>query len=306
LDPDPGLIFITGGPGVIGHRVAVRLLNAGYTKIRLGVHDVSTVEDLNKLGAEVADFNWDLESTYDSALKGVKSVLCAPPYEKRWEDKFPAFVAACDRAYVKHFVKLSFYHARTNKDIFKDVPLVQAHAKCDRFLAGFGIGYTILGATHLMSNPLVYQGRELRKDQTPAVFYGSTQGKKVNYVSPNDIADVAMHALLAPKSHFKKEYTLTGPEAIADNDVAILLGKFLDKSIMYVDQPLHTFEDGEKMSGDPKWMVRDFVALEKIKATGAEEDLVISDDIQKICDHPAETFEKYLERKDDMTPLELP
>lgn len=47
-------------------------------------------------------------------------------------------------------------------------------------------------------------------------------------------------------------------------------------------------------------------ALEKIKATGNEETLAfISDDVEKICGHKAETYEEYLQMAEWMTDVEL-
>jgi len=80
LEPESGLIFVTGGCGVIGHWVALRLLNSGYPRVCLGTMARDKVVNLNKLGAEIADFSWNLEETYAKALQGVKSVLCTIPY----------------------------------------------------------------------------------------------------------------------------------------------------------------------------------------------------------------------------------
>jgi len=169
-----------------------------------------------------------------------------------------------------------------------------------------GIPYTILAASHFMSNPMVFQGNEIMKDQKPAVFYGSSGGKGVNYVSPNDVAEVAVRVLFDPRSHLGKEYTLTGPAAITDQSVAELLGKQFNKPVMYVDQPIKTFEDAERKGGEPDWVVKDIVALERIKASGKEEHVsFISKDIETLCGHEPENFEAYLQAKDYMTPREL-
>jgi uncharacterized protein YbjT (DUF2867 family) len=271
----------------------------------VGVPHPDAAEGLNKLGAEAADFDWTNDATYDHALDGVKSVMCTAPYIEKWQERFPAFLQACKNAGVKHIVKVSFYHARSSGDVFQDVPFVRAHGDCDDMLSKSGVSYTILAATHFMSNPFVFQGQDLRKDQKPATFYGASQGKGVNYVSPNDVAEVAVRALLEPKAHFNKEYTLTGSETITDQLVADLLSKYLGKPIMYVDQPAHTFEDEEKMGGDPEWLIKDLVALEKIKASGKEEDAsFVTNDIDNICGHKAETYEEYLLGKDFMTVIE--
>jgi len=305
LDPTSGLIFVTGGTGPVGHRIALRLADAGYVKVRIGVHHPDANEDLAKLGVDVATFDWKDEDTYAPALAGVKSVMCTAPYVANWQQRFPAFLRACHQAGVKHIVKLSFYHARSSGDVFQDVPLVRAHGDCDELLANSGIAYTILAATHFMSNPFVFQGENLRADQKPATLFGASGEKGINYVSPNDVAEISVHALMEPKPHYNKEYTITGPEAIKDQAVAGYLSKYLNKPIMYVDQPLHTFEDQEKAAGDPEWLIKDLVALEKIKASGAEEDAsFVSKDFETICGHPAEKYEDYLSNTRTMTKIE--
>jgi uncharacterized protein YbjT (DUF2867 family) len=332
LDNDPGKIFVTGGTGVIGHRVAMRLLKAGYKDVRFGCHpNTAQLNDLAAAaeGAEVVEFAWDDDASYEPALRGVKSVLCTIPYSENWWMHFPTFLRACKSAGVKHIIKVSFYHARVAGDEFQDVPLVKHHGQCDEMLihmvqppvhvddvhseevdvaADYShpkMSYTILYASHLMSNPFTFQGAELRDTNNPSTLYGSSHNMGINYVSPNDVAEAAVRCLLEPRMHYDKEYTLTGPEAITDNQVADLLSKYLMKPIMYVDQPLRIFREEVKKLGDPDWMVEDLLALEKIKAMGKEEDnTFISHDFQKICGRQAESFETYLRQTDMMVPLE--
>lgn len=333
LDADPGLIFVTGGTGVIGHRVALKLLDAGYEHIRLGTAHADKLADMSKRGAQIADFSWSHEETYEKALEGVKSVLCTIPYTKDWDKHFPAFLDACKEAGVKHFIKLSFYHARIGGDPMQQIPLVQAHGTCDDLLiksftsrisnvmtedvdvgilpevpVDFGhphMSYTIFYASHYMSNPFLLQNKELHSG-VPGTFYGANGNHGVNYVSPNDIAEVAVRVLLEPRKHYNKEYTLTGPEAIVDQQVADLLSKHLKMPIMYVDQPLHEFTRELKFGGGAAWMARDMAAMEKVKGTGIEEkEEFKSDDIKEICGREAQSFKEYLEDKDMMTQIEL-
>lgn len=326
LDPDAGLIFVTG-EGVVGHRVAMKLLNAGYPQVRLAAHNPDHLERFNKMGAELADFAWDNEVTYATALDNVKTVVCTVPYTMDWHKHFPAFLKACEKAGVRHFIKLSFYHARRSGDPFQEVPLVKQHGDCDDLLirelspsidnAGqadtdvgveFGtphMGYTIIAASHYMSNPFFFQGQELHNKMKPAAYYGASGNKGVNYVSPNDVAECVVRVALEPRAHYNKEYTITGPEAITEQTVAALLSKHLGKPVMYVDQPVREFEIENRLGGEPEWMVRDLVAMEEIKATGTEESVgFLTDDFEKICGHKPQTFEEYLVDTDMMTPME--
>ena len=329
LDPDAGKIFITGGTGVIGHRVAQRILESGYQDVRLGAHKAASLEDLHKLGAEITEFDWDKEDTYASALRGVKSVLVTIPYKEGWSTHFPAFLEACKESCVKHIIKLSFYHANNPDDLFQAVPLIREHGKCDEQLVNMVVppceitpvmaadadvaiefrrtrmSYTILYASHLMSNPLTFQGKELRDDMIPSTIFGASHGHGINYVSPNDLAEVAVRCLLEPRQHYDKEYTITGPGPITDEQVADLLTKYLEKPIMYVDQPLRIFTNTVKVVAEQKWMADDLAGIEEIKATGKEEDpSFVSSDFEEICGHPPETFEEYLRRTEVMVPVE--
>lgn len=305
IDPDAGKIFITGGNGPLGHRVATKLLRAGFPDLRLGAHRPEDMEDKSEKGAEVVRFVWEDPETYKKALDGVKTVFCTAPYHRGWKENFEPFLDACKDAGVQHIVKFSFYHAQSQADHFHLVPLVKDHGYCDHLLVKSGITFTILEATHLMSNPFVLRGNELRSSQKPAVLFGASRNKGVNYVGPNDIAECATRAILDPMRHKNRIYTLTGSSTITEQEVCGLLGDYLNKPVMYIEQPIQTLKDSEKKSGDPEWMIEDMVTLEMVKASGYEVDPgFATKDIENICGHPPETFSMYLQSSEFMSPVE--
>jgi len=126
----------------------------------------------------------------------------------------------------------------------------------------------------------------------------------VNYVSPNDVAEVAVRALLAPKEHHRTGYTLTGPSAIKDEEFAAAISKSLGKSVRYEDQTLAEFCLNVKAT---EWgPALDVAYLEQVKATGTEEDLTfVTKHVFKVCGRSAETVEQYLANRASMTPAEL-
>ena len=152
--------------------------------------------------------------------KHVTTVFVSTPTTRVFDKHFKPFVAACKMAHVHRIVKLSWYHALRSRaedpthcfedpdyflshDNFHDVPLVYQHALCDGDLIVGGFDCTILFASHLMSNALVYQGVALNEEKQ---FYGASGGMGVNYVSPNDVADIAVRAILDPKTHKRQGY----------------------------------------------------------------------------------------------------
>jgi uncharacterized protein YbjT (DUF2867 family) len=310
FDRSAGKIFVTGGHGILGYRVASRLLKAGFPSVRVGALHPEEMEDLNKLGAEVADFAWSEDELYETALQDIRTVFCTPPHHEGWDLEFELFLKACQKADVKHIVKVSFCRASESvldHSLLEQVPLIKKHFACDELLMKSGISYTILGASHLMSNPLVYQGKFLKAEEGGVgVMYGASEGRAVNYVSPNDVAEAAVRALLAPLDHVDKIYNLTGPLAVKEEEVANLFAEVFHHPVLYKDQGLEFFEREEMKSGDPSWLVEDLVQLEKIKATGREGYVTfLSKDFERMCGHAGETYESYLLNKDDMSPLEL-
>lgn len=174
-------------------------------------------------------------------------------------------------------------------DGFHNVPLVHKHALCDGDLVlqkRFEV--TLLFATHLMSN-IFRCGLERKALGDKHEFYGASAGKGVNYVSPNDVADVAVKAI-CEKTHQRQAYTLTGPNPLTDTEVATLLTEQLGTPITYVENPLNFFD-------------KDTAALEQVKATGLEENFP-KGDFKKVVGRDAETFEGYLKATERMTPVE--
>ena len=237
FDHSSGPIFITSDNGVVGRRVATHLIQANYPTTRVGYRDLESVQDL--LDAERVRFVWEDKSSYPKALEGIKYVFCSMPHHTPgWDEYFPKFLKACKKAGVKHIVKLSFYHAvKCQAEIlrtagmassvdnpFLHVPLIKKQGCCDMRLVKSGIDYTILFPSHLMSNPLVYQGEKLRNEHK---IVGASNDRGVNYVSPNDVAEVVVKCLLSPSEHKRVGYTLTGSCAISDDEVAGLISKTL-------------------------------------------------------------------------------
>lgn len=323
FDPTAGKIFVTSGTGVIGYRVAVSLLEAGYKNVRVGIWkgdrqgmDASfgqqVADVLEAKGAEVFEFDWSDESDYPIVLKDVKTVFCSLPHIENWSEAFPSFLQECKRVKVEHFVKISFLRpthsfkgvADVARQYRENVPFVSFHGTCDDLLElaknNSRISYTILCCSHLMSTPLLMQGNILRQEHK---YITASYGMGVNYVSPNDVADAAVVVLLNQRPHRNKIYNLTGSGPIKDSQVAALLTQFYGTDIEHIQLGYHEYAASVKKRGLPEWQVRDSAAFERMKASGIDEiGSSYTDDLKLLIGKEPETFKDYLTNKSCMRP----
>lgn len=324
FDGSLGKIFVTSGTGVVGYRVALRLLEAGHQDVRVGIwkglsssgHDENeenVQEDFaNKIsevlaakGAEIVEFDWADPEGFAPALQGVKSVFCTIPHMQEWSEVFPSFIRTCKAMKIEHFVKVSFLRKGEAADLYrKNVPFVKFHSTCDDLLIeakkDSRISYTLLCMSHLMPTPLIHNGKELRENHK---YITASYGMGVNYVSPNDAADAAMVVLLDLKQHRNKVYNICGPGPVLDRDVAKLLTHHYGTEIEHIELGYHDYEANVRQRGLPAWLVKDAAEFERMKATGIDEEpFAIVSHTEKLLGRKPESFKGYLLNKDTMRP----
>jgi uncharacterized protein YbjT (DUF2867 family) len=313
LDREPGKIFITGGHGVIERRIVTKLVHVGYADVRVGTDIKNSLDQMSVNGAEYIDFSWNREETYANALIGIKSVIITMPYQKHWYKHFSAFLKACKKAGVKHYVKLSFY--LSNIAGTRQIPFVKHHTNCDEMLMNLilpdeehlsQMSYTILSASHFMSNPTINYGMDLNSTQPFVNCYGASKGHGCNYISPNDVSDAALCVVLSPREHYNRIYTLLGPELITVQDISDLMSKYYGKNIDSVDISLSMYRNILLERNIPRWKVKDLVAMQQVLASGLENNIVryMQNDFETICGYHPESFTEYLTRTETMTFLE--
>jgi uncharacterized protein YbjT (DUF2867 family) len=315
FDESLGKVFVTSGTGVVGYRVAMSLLKAGYKDVRVGVwmgerdagegakseffvDNIVTV--LQHHGAEVVDFDWTDPKCYDRVLKGVKTVFCSLPHMESHQEAFTDFLVSCKEHKIEHFVKISFLH---NAKYRKHVPLAHFHNVCDELLEqapkSSRINYTILATSHLMSTPLLTQGELLTKE---CKYVTASYGMGVNYVSPNDVADAAIVVLMDRKTHRNKTYSLTA-RPITDREVAKQLSIAYGTEITHIELGYHDYVKSIEARGLPHWLAKDSAAFEKMKASGIDEDpKLYTKDLENLIGRKPESFVDYLRNTESQRP----
>jgi NAD(P)H dehydrogenase (quinone) len=223
-------VLITGATGRIGGAVAAQLLEKGVIT-RVMVHrDDARSARLRKLGAEVvvADM-FDIQQV-TAAVDGVDRLFFNPPYHPHVLDSAVAFAVAARRAGVEAVVahgqwlaspehpSLMTRQAWLTDKLFELLPDT-AHVAVDP-------GYF---ADNYMQ--LIPMAAQLGVLPTP------TGAGRNAPPSNEDIARVAVGALLDPHRHDGRAYRPTGPTLLSGAEIADAIGEALGRRVRHIDIP---------------------------------------------------------------------
>ena len=241
-------ILVTGATGRIGGAVATQLLHQGVTT-RVMVHrDDARGARLRDLGAEVviADM-FDIQQV-STAMEGVDRLYFNPPYHPHALDSAVAFAVAARRNGVEAVVALGQWlaspehpslmtrHAWLTDKLFELLPDT-AHVAVDP-------GY--FADNYLQLVPMTSQLGVL---PTPT-------GAGLNAPPSNeDIARVAVGALLDPHRHNGRAYRPTGPKLLSGPEIADAVGEALGRRVRHIDIPPWMFMRAIRVNA--KWLGAD-------------------------------------------------
>lgn len=241
-------VLVTGATGRIGGAVAAQLLERGVTTRAVVHRDDDRSARLRALGAEVvvADI-FDIQQVR-AAMDGVDRLYYNPPYHPHVLDSAVAFAVAAHRSGVEAVVALGQWlaspehpslatrHAWLTDKLFELLP-DSAHVAVD---PGF------FADNYLQLVPLAAQ---------LGVLPLPTGGGRNAPPSNEDIARVAVGALLDPHRHDGRAYRPTGPAMLSPAEIADVVGMALGRRVRHLDIPPWMFmravrQNAERLGAD--------------------------------------------------------
>lgn len=275
-------ILVTGANGTTGGATLQALVARG-AQVRALVRDPSKLDPPDGVEVVVGDF--DDESSLLAALDGVDRAYLVGASSTRQVEQEGAFIAAASRSGLEHIVALSVIGA--------DVPGVEAlrfgeaHVGVESALAASGVPTTLLRPNSFFQN-LLGQAPSIAGTRT---FYSPLSPEaRVSAVDAVDIGEVAAIALTA-SGHVGQAYTLTGPEALSDDDVAARLGAALGIDVTHVEVPLAAARETFLAAGYPEWNADGLLELFAFYETGGAAG--VSDDIERVLGRPARSIDDF-------------
>ena len=274
-------ILVTGAGGTVGSEVVRQLQQTG-AQFRAAYHSESKAQAARGSGIDAVVVDFNKPESLPAALDGIdKLFLLSGGAPNQVEQEINA-VEAAKKAGVKHIVKLSVIGAAEEEFSF-----AKMHRAAEKVVEASGIPWTFLRPNGFMQNMENYS---LPTIQSQGAFYSSVGDARVAHVDVRDIAAVAVKVLTEP-GHEGKSYTLTGPAAVTNREIAEKLSATSGREIHYVDLADADLKQGLLGAGMPEAYANAYLDLMRYYRTGSAGN--ISDDIRRVTGRDPIAFDQY-------------
>ena len=243
-------VLVCGATGQQGGALARTLLEKGHC-VRAFTRrpDSPEARELERLGAKLAEGDYEDPSTIENAARGVDAVfVVATPFEAGTEAEARHAIAAANAAKaagVGHLV----YSSVANADKETGIPHFESKRQVEQHLEGLGIPYTIVAPVYIMENLLSpWILPELKEGRFPMALPAS---RALQQVALSDIAGFAA-LVLENRDEFVGSRLDIASDELAGEEVAEVLTRVTEREIHYVELPLEHVrqamgEDGARM-----------------------------------------------------------
>lgn len=224
-------VLVTGASGKIGGAVAAQLLEKGVTTRALVRRDDGRSARLRALGAEVVVADMLDIQQVQAAVDGVDRLFFNPPYHPHALDSAVSFAVAARAAGVEAVVALGQWLASPEHPSL----MTRQHWLSDKLFAllpdtaHVAVDPGFFADNYFVALPVVAQLGVL-----PAP---STGGRLNAPPSNEDIARVAVGALLDPHRHDGRSYRPTGPKMLSGKEIAETVGEAMGRRVRLMEMP---------------------------------------------------------------------
>lgn len=234
-------VLVTGSTGRIGGAVAAQLLERGVATRAMVHREDARSARLRELGAEVvvADM-FDIQQV-SAAMDGIDRLYFNPPYHPHALDSAVAFAVSARRAGVQAVVALGQWTASPEHP---SLMTRQAWLTDKLFELLPDTAHVAVDPGYFADNYLQLAGMAAQLGVLPT----PTGARRNAPPSNEDIARVAVGALLNPHRHDGRAYRPTGPALLSGPEIADAVGEALGRRVRHIEIPPWMFMRAVRVS----------------------------------------------------------
>ena len=259
-------ILVIGGTGKTGQKVVKSLSEAGHN-VRIGSRSATPA------------FDWENPETWSQSMEGMDKVYITFQPDLAVPGALEAIEELTKKAKQSNVKKLVLLSGKGEREA----------ELCEQVVIHSGLDYTIVRASWFNQN----FSESFFLEPILEGFVALPQAEaKVPYVDTDDIADVAVAALLG-EEHNGKIYQLTGPRQLTFKEVIQEISDATGRDIAFTPIALPAYTQVMKQQGVPA----DFVWLIEYlfsEVLGNPNNAEITHDIEKVLGRKPKDFSQYV------------
>lgn len=233
-------ILITGATGQIGGDTIRGLVADPSITLVAAVRSAAKAEPFEAQGIRTVILDYDAEETMAPALQGIDRAFLVTGYTVDMLRQSKAFIDQAKQAGVQHIVHLGAC-GRDNTTVAHWA----WHQFVERYIEWSGFSFTHLRPEAFMQNLLSYDGTQA---VSAGIIQQFTGDAPFSWVDGEDVAAVAVQALLRPDKHAGKTYRL-GYDAKSYDEIAAIMSEQLGQPFHYQALPPEVFLENMQAAG---------------------------------------------------------
>ncbi|SFB15965.1 NAD(P)H dehydrogenase (quinone) [Poseidonocella pacifica] len=282
-------LLVTGASGKLGRHTVALLLEKGVApqNIIATTREPSKLADFASQGVVVRRADFDAPDSLVEAFSGADRLalistdaLDVPG--KRLAQQTAA-VAAAKAAGVSHI----YYTSMPNPVPDSPITFAGDHAGTEEAIVASGMTYTILRNSWYQENLAMSLPQAFATGQ----WFTSAGEGRTAHISHADAANALASAMLSGEVA-NQTFTLTGPEALTNAEIAALASEAAGKPIEVVNLTDDQLAEGMKAAGVPNFMVPVLIGFDANTRQGFTD--LVTDDVEKLTGTKPRTIEAYL------------
>ncbi len=276
-----GKILITGATSPLGRKILQHLFHWG-AGLRAAVHNRRKEEYVKMPHVQIAYLDFTDMATIDRALEGIETLFLFTPVAREQVEYTRRMVDRARLWGVSYIVKLSMMGV----DDSPGIQFTRLHKESELYIQNSAIPYTFIRPNAFMQNFLT------TFQPNGSFLYLPMNHARVSYVDLRDVGRFCAEIVMNAKKFQGSVFELTGPSALAPEEVTTAITDSVKHHISYINVPKATAQHLLESAGKPHWLAKGWVEFCTLQRSGRLSG--VQNTFEQITGTKRHTFEQFV------------